>query len=91
MYLLHQETQNIRYIIFHEGVSSDSAKFTKVANWHFPTSTPVVQQFLGFAIYYCHFIKDFTEIERSLHKLTECGTTFDWMNASQWVYDELHQ
>ena len=48
----------------------------KVTTWPTPTSVRETQQFLGFAGYYRRFVKDFSQIARSLHRLSERPTNF---------------
>ena len=46
----------------HGGVSPDPSKTVVVAEWPNPTNKKEVQQFLGLANYYRHFIKNFASI-----------------------------
>ena len=47
--------------------------------------------FLGVANYYRHFIKDFAEITKPLHRLTERSSHFHWNDECQWAFEELRQ
>ena len=60
------------------GVAVDPGKVNKIKSWPTPTTFREVQQLLGLANYYRHFIKSFAEIAKPLHKLTEQNTTFKW-------------
>ena len=70
--------QYLGHLISPSGVCPDPTKTEKVATWPKPTSTRSIQQFLGFANYYQWFIKDFTQIAKPLHQLTERGIAFSW-------------
>ena len=84
------EVQYLGHIISREGVATDPAKVAKVATWPVPTSKREVQQFLGFANYYRHFIRDFARGARPLHRLTEQTASFLWNETFQRAFDQLH-
>ena len=48
-----------------------------------------MQQFLRFASYYRHFIKDFAGIAKQLHRLTEEGDTFRWTDECERAFEKL--
>ena len=77
------------YIISAEGVATDPAKIDKVATWPTPTCRREVQQFLGFANYYRRFIRNFADVVKPLHRLTEKVTTFAWSDSCQSAFSEL--
>ena len=55
------------HIVSSEGISSDTRKVEKVANWPIPTCQRDVQCFLGLTYYYYRrFIKDYANIARPL-------------------------
>ena len=56
----------------------DPSKVNKIKSWPIPTSSREVQQFLGLANYYRHYIKGFAEMAKPLHKLTERNAIFKW-------------
>ena len=68
---LQREVRYFGHIVSDEGVAADPAKVDKVACWPEPATTKEVKQFLGFAGYYRRFIRDFAQISRPLHCLTE--------------------
>ena len=69
----------------------DPSKIEKVAAWPTLISTKAVQQFVGFANYYRWFIKDFAQIAKPLHRLTECGSTFSWPDDCKESFEELQK
>ena len=70
---------------------ADSDKVRKVATWPVPTSTKETQSFLGFASYYRRFNRDFAEIAKPLHQLTEKTAPFNWTVECQAAFQELRQ
>ena len=62
-----------------------------MTTWPTPTSVRETQQFLGFAGYYRRFVKDFAQVARPLHRLTERPTNFVWTTECQDAFDELRR
>ena len=56
-----------------------------------PHSKREVRKFLGFASYYRRFIKDFAQIAKPLHRLTEDTATFAWTKPCQATFEELRR
>ena len=55
------------HIVSEQGVAVDPSKVDKIKSWPIPTSSREIQQFLGLANYYRHYIKGFAEIAKPLH------------------------
>ena len=72
-----------------EGVAADPSKVNKVSSWPVPTTAREVQQFLGLANYYKQFIRNFVNIAKPLHYLTERTVMFKWTDDCQAAFDEL--
>jgi hypothetical protein len=79
------------FIISSEGIATDPSKIEKVATWPTPTCRRDVQQFLGFANYYRRFIRNFSDVAKPLHRLTEKVNTFAWSESCQLAFDELRR
>ena len=86
-----RQVQYLGHIISRDGVATDPAKTAKVSTWPVPTSKRETQQFLGFASYYRRFVKDFAQVARPLHRLTERTASFEWTNECQDAFDELRR
>ena len=56
----------LNYIISPEGISTDQRKVAAIQEWQPPTRVRDVQSFLGFANFYCRFIKGFSKIVQPL-------------------------
>ena len=83
------KVQYLGHVISEEGVAADPTKIEKVATWPIPLSTREVQRFLGFASYYRRFIRDFAQIAKPLHRLTERARAFHWTADCQSAFEEL--
>ena len=62
-------TNKVEYvgmIVSDEGVHMSSEKVNAIKAWKEPKNVRGVRSFLGFANYYCHFIKDFAKIAKLL-------------------------
>jgi len=77
------------HIVSSDGVSVDPSKVDKVQNWPTPQNTKDVQQFLGLANYYRRFIRNFADLAKPLHKLTERNVAFSWTQECQDAFDSL--
>ena len=64
------------HIVSRQGVATDVDKTSKVSNWPTPTTISEVQKFLGLALYYGRFVKNYATIASPLHKLTKRGKQF---------------
>ena len=79
------------HIVSREGVSTDPEKTAKVTRWPTPTSVQEVQQFLGLASYYRRFVRNFAEIAKPLHRLTERGREFVWTLECETAFRHLKE
>ena len=86
-----KSVQYLGHVISRDGVATDPEKTAKVATWPVPTSRREAQQFLGFANYYRRFVKDFAQLARPLHRLTEKTAPFTWSDECQSSFDRLRE
>ena len=86
---LKEKVKYLGHIVSKEGIAADPEKTATVKTWPTPTSTKEVQQFLGLANYYRRFIKDFAQIAKPLHKLTERTSSFLWTTECQKSFEIL--
>ena len=79
------------HVIFKEGVSTDPAKVKTVFNWPVPVTKTKLRNFLGLALYYCHFILGFASIAAALHELQTVGNKkyFVWSEACDHAFLDL--
>ncbi|GFY02226.1 retrovirus-related Pol polyprotein from transposon 412 [Trichonephila clavipes] len=77
-HLFWREVTYLGHIISAEGVRTDPDKILVVKDWNCPTDVHQLQSFLGICTYYRKFVKNFSTIARTLHKLTEAKQKFTW-------------
>jgi hypothetical protein len=61
-----------------DDISIDPSKVQEVMDWKPPTSVHQIRSFLGLAVYYRHFIPDFSRIAKSMTELLKKGVKFSW-------------
>jgi hypothetical protein len=61
-----------------KGISMDPAKVAAITGWEAPTTAIGIRSFLGFANFYCMFIKNYSDLALPLNQLTHKGTAFLW-------------
>ena len=86
--LYQREVLYLVHVISREGIAADPTKIEKVATWMASHSKREVRKFLGFASYHRRFIKDFVQIAKPLHRLTEDTATFAWTEPCQATFEE---
>ena len=57
------------YVISSNGVETYPPKTDAVTSWETPKNTDDIRKFLGFARYYCRFVKDYSKIGKPLNDL----------------------
>ena len=83
------EVDYLGMIIGHGQVRMDPAKIFAIQNWPTPKTVKQVQSFLGFANFYCGFIKNFSKIALPLTTLTKKDATWHWTTDQQNTFDTL--
>src|SRR5271154_7304771 len=69
----------------------DLKKVEGVQNWPRPKKVKEVQAFLGFANFYCHFVKDFANIATPLNRLTQKDQEWKWGEDKELVFNDLKE
>jgi hypothetical protein len=77
------------HIISAGGVSVDPGKVKDVLNWMPPITVLEIRSFLGLAVYYRRFIKDFSKIAKPMTRLLEKNKSFKWTAECQAYFKEL--
>src|SRR5260370_28966979 len=67
----------------------DTIKICGVVEWPQPTKVKEVQSFLGFVNFYWCFVKNFSDIVRPLHMLTQKSKSWSWGKAEQDAFEAL--
>ncbi len=66
------------YVISPDGIFMDKSKVETIQCWATPSLVKDVQRFLGFANFYCRFIKGYSKITTPLTTLTCKDKPFSW-------------
>ncbi|GKC93118.1 putative reverse transcriptase domain-containing protein [Tanacetum coccineum] len=83
--------QFLGHLIDSQGLHVDPAKIEEVKNWKSPTTPIEICQFLGLAGYYRRFIKDFSNIAKSLTELTQKNKKYIWGEDQESAFQLLKQ
>nr|GEW63996.1 hypothetical protein [Tanacetum cinerariifolium] len=67
------------------------AKIKPIKDWTSPKTATETRQFLGIVSYYRRFIKGFSNIARSMTKLTRKKVKFDWGNKQEAAFQLLKE
>ncbi|KAI2664142.1 Transposon Tf2-8 polyprotein [Labeo rohita] len=84
-----QSVPFLGYIMSAEGVRMDPDKVKAVVDWPIPDSCKPLQRFLGFANFYRHFIRNFSQLASPLTALTSTKTAFRWSNTADVAFTKL--
>lgn len=79
----------LRYIISAEGIRADPAKVRAMAEWPVPITHKALQRFLGFANFYRHFIRNFSQVAAPLTAFCSTKISFKWKSQAQESFDAL--
>ncbi|GKD71713.1 putative reverse transcriptase domain-containing protein, partial [Tanacetum coccineum] len=83
--------QFLGHLIDNQGLHVDPAKIEAVKNWASPTTPTEIRQFLGLAGYYRRFIKDFSNIAKSLTELTQKNKKYIWGKDQETAFQLLKE
>jgi len=86
------EQSSIKYlgiIISENKVQMDEEKLSGVIEWLVLTKVKQVQAFLGFANFYCRFIKNFAKMSKPLSDLTKKDCIWNWDIEQQNAFEVL--
>nr|GFD43224.1 putative reverse transcriptase domain-containing protein [Tanacetum cinerariifolium] len=82
------------HVIDSRGIHVDPAKIESIKDWASPKTPTEIRLFLGLARYYQRFIEGFSQIAKSMTKLTQKAIKFDWgekeENAFQLIKQKLY-
>ena len=87
--LFKNKVSYLGHIISAEGVQTDPDKVKAVKEWPVPKNKTEVRSFLGLCTYYRRFVKNFSDIAKPLHRLTEDKRNFIWDLDCERAFIEL--
>jgi len=76
-------------VIGPKGIEMEKEKVDGVLSWPEPKNVKDVRKFLGLANYYRRFIKDFTQVARSINMLMRKDVKWQWGVEQQKAFDKL--
>ena len=79
----------LRVVIGPNKIEIEKKKVDRVLSWPKPENMKDVRKFLSLANYYRRFIKDFTQVIRSMNMLTKKNIKWQWGSKQQKAFDEL--
>lgn len=79
------------HVVSENGISTDIEKVQAVKEWPTPKTVKEIRSFLGLCSYYRRFIKNFAEIAKPLHQLTEKGKQFLWTEKCEDAFSTLKE
>lgn len=88
-HLFRKKITYLGHVVGEDGIQTDPTKITSVINWPQPKNIHELRSFLGLCTYYRRFVKDFADISRPLHKLTEGNRSFIWNPEAQLAFEQL--
>ncbi len=84
-----QSVPFLGYIVSSEGMRMDPDKVQAVVDWPTPDSRKALQRFLGFANFYRHFIRNYSQLAAPLTALTSTKTMFRWSSSAEAAFSKL--
>lgn len=88
-HFFQSEVTFLGHIVSRDGVATDPSKTQCIADWPQPKNVKEVRQFTGLCAYYRRYVKNFSQIARPLHKLTEKDSPFLWTEECSKAFKEL--
>ncbi|KAH1009937.1 hypothetical protein HUJ05_004313 [Dendroctonus ponderosae] len=83
------EVRYLGHIISADGIRTDPEKTEAVRCWPVPRNQHEIRSSLELCSYYRKFIKNFAQIARPIHQLTENGRPSEWSEDCATAYEEL--
>ena len=74
-----------------EGILPDPENVAKILNWPVLKTVHDVRGMLGLGSYYCHFIRNFSEMVQPLMALIKKDKPFKWTEQCQKAFDDIKQ
>ncbi|MBW0526095.1 hypothetical protein O181_065810 [Austropuccinia psidii MF-1] len=68
--------EDLGYVVSSDGLKMDSSKVQQILNWPQPNKIKVLQSFLGFSNFYCHFITNYSKQITALTSLLKKDSPF---------------
>ena len=79
------------HVLSEEGLNPDPRKIDAVKSFPQPKNMKNVRQFLGLAVYYRRFIKNFAQIAKPLTRLLQKNVIFEWDDKANETFEALKE
>lgn len=79
------------HVVDQQGIRTDPAKTSAVANWPTPTTIRQIRRFLGMASWYRRFVENFSTIAAPLTRLTRKNVRWTWGAKEDTAFQTLKQ
>ena len=89
--LLRPSLKWLGHVVSKDGIATDPEKICQVQEWPIPKDVGEVRSFMGLAVYYQKYVKDYSEVAAPLHQLTGKNATFEWTEACARSFSQLKQ
>nr|GEV86041.1 reverse transcriptase domain-containing protein [Tanacetum cinerariifolium] len=88
---LMNKVQILGHVINCQSIYVDPAKNESIKDWASPKTAMEIHQFLGLVGYYQRFIEGFSNIAKSMTKLTQKKVKFDWGEKEEEAFQLIKQ
>ncbi|GJX58945.1 putative reverse transcriptase domain-containing protein [Tanacetum coccineum] len=85
------KVQFLGYVIDSRGIHLDPTKIESIKDWASPKTPAEIRQFLDLVGYYQRFIEGFSNITKSMTKLTHKGIKLDWDEKEENAFQLIKQ
>ena len=88
-HFFQKQVEFLGHIVDQQGIHTDPKKIEAISNWSVPKRVKEVRAFLGITGYYRRFIKNYSQIAKPLHQLTENNSQFHWTEETNQAFETL--
>ena len=88
-HFFQKQVEFLGHVVDRDGVHTDPKKVEAIQQWAIPKRVKEVRAFLGITGYYRKFIRDYGQIAKPLHQLTEKGSSFKWTEETNHAFESL--
>lgn len=81
-YFFKRQVKYLGHNVIGQGAKTDLEKIRAIQDWSVPVNVSELRSFLGLCTYYRKFVKNFSHIAKSLHRLSENKPNFVWMKEN---------
>ncbi|WVZ93252.1 hypothetical protein U9M48_039248 [Paspalum notatum var. saurae] len=85
-----REVSFLGHILSEKGVAVDPSKVEDVLNWKQPETVTEIWSFLGLAVYYRRYIKDFSKTAKPMTSLTKKNEKYVWNPNCEEAFQTLN-